>query len=538
MKRILLALVFLMAMCGSLRAESDSDSHRESEIPADIKAIFQKPAYENSIWGLRVVDLETQKVLINVRRNYDFVIGSVRKVFSIGELLNEIGPTHRYNTPVYRRGEVDRKGVLHGDLILVASGDLTMGGRTNPDGTIAVTNFDHNEADSLGNAQLTAPDPLAGYIALAEQVAKQGITQITGDFVIDDRLFQPFFFRGQFDLRPIFVNDDMVDLTINPTTPGNPASVPWRPVSAALGVKSTLVTSGTGSKYTLQLAPEVPQCIGQPGCTAQIEGQLPVDFVPPLTNEFPLIQTFRITQPSNYARTVFLEALRAKGVTVSADLTKDNPVQLLPPKDSYPLDTKVAELEGMPYSDYAKFILKVSYNIGADTSLLLFGLTQGVDNMEDALKVEKKNLISNYRIPKNEFHFIDGSGGGLTTATSRAVTQMLIDMHDAPAFPIFFDALPVMAVDGSLAFVTDFESDPSLAGAKGQVHAKPGTLLESAGSEFLVQGQGFGGYITARSGRKLVYEVMVNKVPVSDLNGLLQVFQDQGTISAILWRDN
>jgi len=305
-----------------------------------------------------------------------------------------------------------------------------------------------------------------------------------------------------------------------------------------LGVKSTLVTSGPGSKYTLGLAPEVPQCIGQSGCTAQIEGQLPVDFVPPLTNEFPLIQAFRITEPSNYARTVFIEALRAAGVTIRANLTEDNPVHLLPPKDSYPLDTKVAELEGMPYSDYVKLILKVSYNMGADTSLLLFGLTQGVDNMQDALRVEKRNLIANYRISGHEFDFVDGSGGGLTTATSRAVTQMLIDMHEAPTFPTFFDGLPIMAVDGSLAFVTDFESDPSLAGAKGQVHAKPGSLLESAGSEFLVQGQAFGGYITARSGKKLVYEVVVNNVPVSDLNGLLQVFQDQGTISAILWRDN
>ena len=86
--------------------------------------------------------------------------------------------------------------------------------------------------------------------------------------------------------------------------------------------------------------------------------------------------------------------------------------------------------------------------------------------------------------------------------------------------------------------MTDFESDPSLAGAKGQVHAKPGTFLESTGSEFVVQGQAFGGYITARSGRKLVYEVVVNKVRVRNLNGLLQVFQDQGTISAMLWRDN
>lgn len=538
MKILVAFFVAFIAMCSPLQAESNVHGQQKMAIPVDIGAIFHKPMYKNSIWGLRVVDFDSRNVLINVAPNHNFIIGSVRKVFSIGELLNQIGPAHRYNTPVYRCGQLGRDGVLHGDLILVASGDLTMGGRTNPDGTIAVTDYDHNEADSLGNAQLTAPNPLAGYSRLAKQVAKRGITKITGDVVIDDRLFQPFFFRGQFNLRPIFVNDDLVDLIINPTTPGAPASVAWRPVSVALGVKSTLATSGPGSKYTLALAPKIPQCIGQPGCAARIEGQLPVDFVPPLTNKLPLIQAFRITEPANYARTVFIEALQAAGVTVNAKPVEGNPVHLLPPKDSYPRNTKVAELVGMPYSDYAKFILKVSYNIGADTSLLLFGLTQGVDNMQDALKVEAKNLISNYRIPRHEFHFVDGSGGGDTTATSRAVTQMLIDMRQAPTFPTFFNALPNMGIDGSLAFVTDFESDPGLAGAKGQVHAKPGTLLTSSGSEFLVQGQAFGGYITAKSGKKLIYEVVVNNVPVRDLSGVMQIFQDEGTISAILWRDH
>ena len=37
--------------------------------------------------------------------------------------------------------------------------------------------------------------------------------------IIDDRLFQPFNFRDQFDVRPIFVNDDLVDLSIHPTSP-------------------------------------------------------------------------------------------------------------------------------------------------------------------------------------------------------------------------------------------------------------------------------------------------------------------------------
>lgn len=87
-----------------------------------------------------------------------------------------------------------------------------------------------------GNAVLTKPDPLAGYAAIARQVANAGVTEVAGDVVIDDRLFEPYSFRGKFYIRPIFVNDDAVDLTINPTSPGQPASVARRPQSAALGV--------------------------------------------------------------------------------------------------------------------------------------------------------------------------------------------------------------------------------------------------------------------------------------------------------------
>jgi D-alanyl-D-alanine carboxypeptidase len=520
-------------------AQSEGNCHNNSaNVPADVKAVFDKPAYKNAIWGLRVVDPGTGKELMDLQPQCNFYIGSVRKIFSVGELLNQVGPDHRYNTPVYRRGELNGAGVLQGDLVLVASGDLTMGGRTNPDGTIAVANFDHNEADSLGNATLTKPNPLAGYIELAQQVAKSGVKEITGNIIIDDRLFQPFNFRGQFDVRPIFVNGDLVDLSIRPTTPGKPASVEWRPVSAALGVENHLVTSAAHSQKTLALEPVAPQCIGKPGCTATIGGQIPVDFVPPLTNKYPLVQAFRITQPSNYARTVFIEALKAAGVTVRASLVAENPAQLLPARNSYAPDAKVAELQGLPYAETAKLILKVSYNIGADTSLVLFGLTQGVDNMNDALKVERKNLATNYGVTKEEIHFVDGSGGGLTTATNRAVTRMLIDMKAKPSFPTFFNDLPKLGVDGSLGFVTDYKSDSTLSGATGQVTAKTGTFVEGNDAGLVLKGQAFGGYITTKSGRQLVYELVVNNVAITSLDDVLQTFQDEGRISAMLWRDN
>jgi D-alanyl-D-alanine carboxypeptidase len=61
--------------------------------------------------------------------------------------LYQVVPTHGFNTVVYLQGAVSDTGTLQGDLILVASGDLTMGGRTRPDGSIAFTDFDHNEAN-------------------------------------------------------------------------------------------------------------------------------------------------------------------------------------------------------------------------------------------------------------------------------------------------------------------------------------------------------------------------------------------------------
>src|ERR1700722_7055834 len=534
--RILL-LCLVVCYLGAAHAESNCNDS-SAKVPADVKAVFDKPVYKNAIWGLRIVELETGKELMDLQPRCNFYIGSVRKVFSVGQLLNQVGPTHRYNTPVYRRGELNGAGVLHGDLVLVASGDLTMGGRTNPKRTIAITNFDHNEADNLGNATLATPNPLAGYIELAQQVAKSGVKEVSGDVIIDDRLFQPLNFRGQFDVRPIFVNGDLVDLSIRPTSPGKPASVSWRPVSAALDVGNKLMTSGPHSKSTITLNPGAPQCIGKAGCTAAINGEIPIDFVPPLTNKYPLVQAFRITQPSNYARTVFIEALKAAGVTIHAAPVAENPAQLLPAKGSYTPNAKLAELKGLPYSETAKLILKVSYNIGADTSLVLYGLTQGVDTMSDALKVERKDLATNYGIPEDEYHFVDGSGGGPTTAINRAVTKMLIELKAKSSFPVFFNDLPKLGVDGSLGFVTDFKSDPTLAGATGQVTAKTGTFVEGNSSGLMLKGQAFGGYITTKAGRHLVYQLVVNNVVITSVDDVLRTFQDEGRISAMLWRDN
>ena len=535
---LLSALLLLV----SLFSVGGCNSNKGNSIPPEIRAIFNKPLYNEGFWALRVVDMETGKVVYDQRSDENIFIGSVRKVFTIGEILKELGQDFIFSTPIHRQGAVDEEGVLNGDLILVATGDFTMGGRRLANNTMDVTNFDHNDANNLGNAILSSPDPLQGYKDLAKQIAESGVTRITGEIIIDDRLFEPYLFRNSFDVKPIFVNDDVVDVIVNPSTPGNPANVDYRPKSAAFFVESDLQTVAGNSTNEIQLdprTPDTPECFGMEDCFGTVSGDIAQNLVPPLTDAFPIIQIFRIADPSSYARTVLIEALIEEGVEVDAPVVAPNPAQLLPPKDSYTNNTILAEYISLPLSEYGRFVLKVSYNIGSDTSLLLWGLEQGSDNMQDTLAIEREHLINDIGIPGDEFMFFDGSGGFDTVASNKAVIQMLEYISKQSFFPDYLQSLPILAVDGSLAFVTDFESDPTLAGAKGNVFAKTGTKIEFVDGQLFLNGQALGGYITTKSGKTLMFHLAVNNIPLGlDITSVQQVFQDQGEITAIIWRDN
>jgi len=260
-------------------------------------------------------------------------------------------------------------------------------------------------------------------------------------------------------------------------------------------------------------------------------------IVAPLRQSHPWIP-FRITHPTDYARTVFIEALRSAGVQVDAATVKPNAAAALPAAGSgYAADTRVAELVSHPWSDYARHILKVSYNIGADTSLLLFGLTRGARTMEASLAAEREVLAARFGIDVAALHFVDGAGGSGAAATQGAVLAMLDRMRARPSFAAYFDALPRLGVDGSLSVVTDFAADPALAGARGQVRAKTGTFVEAAPTGALLRAQTFAGYIDAKSGRRYAYTLFVNEVgEIAGTADILSVFQDEGIISALLWK--
>jgi D-alanyl-D-alanine carboxypeptidase/D-alanyl-D-alanine-endopeptidase (penicillin-binding protein 4) len=91
--------------------------------------------YRHGAWGLLEVDPTTGRVVHALSPDRFFVPASTAKLFSVSVALDTLGFAHRFTTPVYARGAVV-DGTLTGSLVLVAQGDLTMGGRTRPDGSV------------------------------------------------------------------------------------------------------------------------------------------------------------------------------------------------------------------------------------------------------------------------------------------------------------------------------------------------------------------------------------------------------------------
>src|SRR5439155_20120559 len=137
------------------------------------------------------------------------------------------------------------------DLILVAQGDLTFGGRTDAHGRVVFKDEDHTYANGNNTAQLTDTDPLAGLKDLARKIKAAGIQRVHGEVLIDDRLFAAARVTGNGPdvLTPIIVNDNVVDLLITPAAEaGQPATVQMRPATSLVRMDAQVETVAEGKK--------------------------------------------------------------------------------------------------------------------------------------------------------------------------------------------------------------------------------------------------------------------------------------------------
>ena len=108
-------------------------------------------------------------------------------------------------------------------------------------------------------------------------------------------------------------------------------------------------------------------------------------------------------------------------------------------------------------------------------------------------------------------------------------------MAAGPDFTAYHDALPILGVDG-----TEWMSLPPTSPALGKIVAKSGTTItgDLLNQEYLLLGKADAGYMTAKSGRELVWAVYVNDVLSADLLDLIGVGTDIGTIAEAIYEAN
>jgi D-alanyl-D-alanine carboxypeptidase/D-alanyl-D-alanine-endopeptidase (penicillin-binding protein 4) len=471
-------------------------SARGDNLADKIRAVTDAPEYKPARWGIQVVHADNGKSVYEVNPDKLFFPASVTKLYTCATALAQLGPDFQFITPVYRRGEVADK-VLNGDLILVASGDLTLGGRRGKGGGTVFADHDHTYANSgLVTAQLPDANPLHGLNELAKQVA-ENIQEVRGEVLVDDRMFARARSSGSGPeiVSPILVNDNVVDLIITPgKKEGEPATAKTRPETAYIQMDADVRTARAG------LAPAITiDATGSGQFT--VRGRVALDSPP-------VVRIYMVDEPVLWARALFIEALRRHGVRVAASLHRPRRFDL-PARDARL--PRVAEHKSEPFADVIKVTLKVSHNLYASTLPVLVGLDCGNGTPEGGLR-QQARLLKGFGLDPDAVCFGGGAGGAAAdTATPRATVGLLRAMARHSAAREYFDALPVLGVDGTLVDVVAKDSP-----VRGKVRAKTGTLaiFDTQNERLLLRSKALAGELQTAKGTKLYFAMFLNDLPL------------------------
>ncbi|MBK8621171.1 MAG: D-alanyl-D-alanine carboxypeptidase/D-alanyl-D-alanine-endopeptidase [Saprospiraceae bacterium] len=132
-----------------------------------LKTHLSESFYEKTQLGMSIVDLSDGKQLSGYQENKWFVPASSLKIITSFVAYSILGKNFQYKTHLVYTGNVDKSGILYGNVILIGSGDPTLGsGRWSQ-----------------------KPDMEALLILITEEIKKAGIKEIKGKVLVDSSIF-------------------------------------------------------------------------------------------------------------------------------------------------------------------------------------------------------------------------------------------------------------------------------------------------------------------------------------------------------------
>jgi len=471
-RRILFFCV-LFFLCGL----SPVIAQPKSSLSDSIDRILDAEAFRNASWGVRIVDLSSGDIIYQHNARRSFVPASNAKLYTTLSALEQLGPDFRYQTLLYATGPVT-DGILHGNLVVRGSGDPVIGGRFNND------------------------DRTATFRAWADSIKNAGITQIQGDIIGDDDIFddqplgngwswddEPYWYSAE--ISGLSYNDNCIDVSIQGQKNGMPGIVSWEPSQTDyVRVVNRTVTSSAGSSLkegyartagtnTLVLSSMVP------------EGQVDTE-------------SLTISNPTLYFTHVLRETLLHEGIAILGNAVDVDDVPIKPTYDNVGF-RRLATHASPPLTDIVAVINKESQNLYAEQLLKTIAAEAPTDDerlvpgsAEMGIAAEMATFVR-AGIDTSRIQLIDGSGLSRMNLVTAEMTGQILDYawnHPNPRVrEAFFDSLPVGGTDGTLE---NRLSDPKLIG---RVHAKTGTVSNVST---------LSGYVRSDSGVTYDFVIMAN----------------------------
>ncbi len=469
-------------------------------IAVAMNAIVARPQFVHAIVAAEVYDLDTRRVLYVRNARTLMEAASTTKLLTAGTSLALLGPGFRWTTPVYRTGPIDARGVLHGSVVLVASGDPNLSGRIRSDGTLAFENEDHSY-DGSYETRAVPGDPLAVLRDLAAQVARAGVRSIDGRVVVDTSLFADRGPEGGTGaiVSPIVVNDNLVDVTLTPgAKPGDPTAIAVSPQTPYVTFVNEATTGAAVSEPTIDLSGDIANADGTH--TVTIAGLQPAGR--------PMLYAYRVPEPGRFAADAFRLALTDAGVSVRGAAPKTAPLVADSAATPYVAANLLARHISPPLSEDLYVTLKVSDNLHAALLPYMWAIYVAhvrSDLLETGFAREHA-LLAAAGLDLAGAAQQDGLG---TSAffTPDFMVHYLAWAHAQTWFASLERGLPILGVDGTLF---NIQNDSA---AKGKVFAKTGTWgSENRLDDDGLVTKGLAGYTTTRRGRHVAFAFYINRM--------------------------
>lgn len=442
--------------------------------------------------------VESAQPIYSIAPNQAAVAASAAKVFTAGTVFSTLGPDYRFRTNVYRTGPgID--GVLDGDLVLVASGDLLLSNRVHPDGSLALPIPDHSY--DLPTTVPISGDPLRPLRQLADQVAAHGIKRVGGQVVVDTSLFAQaqtsigVSAAGLVTISPIMINDNIVDITVTPGSEADaPAVLHTSPETGYVHIVNavTTVPSSGAPVAPLSFANDVTHPDG--AHTVELTGEIPMGTPH-------LYRAYYVPDPTRFAEMAFAQALTDAGVEATAGSLTAADLNTL--RSRYTPRNRLADHVSLPVAEQAKVMLKTSSNVHTAMWEYVDGAIAGHDSVTPTAAYQQLQAAL------FQAAGLDPTPSGYTAAF---FTKFLAYTTRRPYFAKLRDALPIMGKDGDLADVQ--VGSP----AAGHVYAKTGTGLTGSPTSPVLD-KALAGFIQPSNGRWIVFaQFMDMNVTSADFN--------------------